>query len=363
MMNNYGILTFHRAINYGAVLQTYALQKAMAKLDIKTRIIDYRCDSIENLYYHIFKGNSNIKELIKKILYYPVQQKRNKAFDDFRHKYLELSNNKYYKGKLKELNTIYKRIIVGSDQVWNLPCTGEDYTFYLDFVKDSNAKCSYAASMGKFDPESGYEHALECIASFSKVSVREKKALEFINSRINKDVSVLCDPTFLLDRNEWSSIAEYPESEGYILVYSVNLPKTVIRAARRVAERHNKKVLYITLRNKKIEMNQNEEFIEACSPTEFIGYVANAYCVITNSFHGTAFSIIMHKDFYVIRNEESGLDNSRLETVLTTFDLRNQEVTMDQIASNPIPCMIDYEKVEKLLTSEREKAMEWLQKL
>lgn len=326
-MKKVGVLTFHRAVNYGAVLQAYALVQTLKKIGMDAEIIDYRNEKIEESYYKISGFSNNLKSIIRNIILFPTQRKRNNAFKKCIEEHFAVSNVKYTKNNIYDANEVYDLIITGSDQVWNLPCTGGDKTFFLDFVKDDEKKYSYAASFGKIkNEEAKYDEYFKLIEKLKCVSVREESGKEFLIKNINKDIRMDIDPVFLLKQDEWKKFAKKTDLKNYVLLYSVNLPNEFIEYARRITKQLGKKLVIITLRNRKLKLLKNEINCSCCMPDEFVGLINCADMVITNSFHGTAFSIILHKKFVVVRNSENkmGMDNSRLDNILNLLKLSDR---------------------------------------
>ena len=358
-MKKIGILTFHRAVNYGAVLQTYALCKSIDKLGGKPEVIDYRCKMIEDFYFKPFSKDYSIKLNIKNFLFYAKQRKRNNAFEGFRNSLIPLSKEKYYNSsEMKMTEKLYDDFIVGSDQVWNYKCIGGDSTFLLDFVTDGNKKNSYAASLGKMTMEELDKMKFSnYLADYNQISVREKDGFDIVKKSCMKDVEINVDPTLLLEKEEWNTIAECDEKEKFVLVYSVNLPKKVIEIGRRVAAEKGVRLIVVTLENKYSPM-RNEENQSFCSPQKLLGYFANAEYIVTNSFHGTVFSVINQRDFITIKNDRAGLDNSRLETLLESLGLDSRLVD-DYYVNDEI----DYEEVTNRLKTLKEKSIYYLERI
>lgn len=288
---------------------------------------------------------------MKKCLTAGKQRRRNKAFEIFFKESLDVSPEKYDLNNISKCEEKYSKIVVGSDQVWNLNCTGSDLNYFLKFVSDNSKKYSYAASVGKVS-NSGeeYDSIYNLINQFQNVSVREEAGKHFLEGRIKKEITVDCDPTFLLSRDEWLSVCKARHNlHNYIFVYSVNLPKTVVTAARKIASDLRKKIVFVTLRNKKIELLNNELELTACGPGEFLALINGADLVITNSFHGTALSIILEKNFYLVRNEARGLDNSRMDNLLEKLNL-TQRILHDQKFSMIKYEYINYSEIKPMIT-------------
>lgn len=355
-MKKVGILTFHRAVNYGAVLQTYALQKTCESLGASVEIIDYRCDRVEKFYYKILSTKNTWKENIKNIIFNKKQKARNTAFEQFRNEYLAQSKYPCYtKKELNKIEKMYDEFIVGSDQVWNYKCIDGDATFLLDFVSDAKKKHSYAASLGKMTADEIEKMQFsQYLSEFNSISIREKEGIKLIQSLIDGKVHLDVDPTLLLDKEDWLKASTYQESEDYLLVYSVNLPKKVMDAARMIAQEKKLKIVVITLENKYIAKN-DECDASTCSPNEFLGYFANAEYVVTNSFHGTVFSIIFEKQFVTIQNSQKGLDNSRLVTLLNNVGLESRLLDTYQSCES-----INYNAVGKKLEKLKNESIEYL---
>lgn len=304
-----GILTFHRADNLGAVLQAYALQRKLNEIsNANTEIIDYICDTVEKERYPK-KNSSSIKGYVKYFLmqiYYGIKRQ---GFQKFRKNYLKTSKVVYNIETIKNANTEYDAFVCGSDQIWNLACSGEDFTYFLDFADRNKKKYSYAASLGVYQfSDEEYIKVDNFLGSFDAISVRESSAIKEIN-RINKrNINVLPDPVFLLDNMEWEKIVEKRIiKEKYILVYLIQQDVNVMKNAKKYAETYGYKIIS----NKK-----SIEFILNNSPEKFLSWIYYAEAVFTNSFHGTAFSVIFNKLLGADIELASGGVNNRVKELL-----------------------------------------------
>ena len=151
-----GILTFQNAVNYGPVLQAYALQNSIEKLGAEVRLIDYQCNKVNSL-YDPFPKTTNLKKFVSNLLWYQRKKKKKMAFERFEKKYLKLTDKKYYtKQEMKNTNYLFDKFISGRDQIWRVESTDFDTTYFLDFVKDNTKKYSYAASFGADKVEERY---------------------------------------------------------------------------------------------------------------------------------------------------------------------------------------------------------------
>lgn len=295
-----GILTFHNADNLGAVLQAYALQTVLeSKLNTETpndvEIIDYYCDAVENTKKVSVKSPKALIKALPMKCYYSI---KHKGFERFRKNRLRLSQ-KYGKNSIWECADKYDIFIAGSDQIWNLECSGNDYTYFLNFVMDSvssfesdkkrNVKlCSYAASIGNYSFSDSEKNDIKAfLKHFDALSVREEKAAELLNGMGLNPVSLHADPVMLLDRDEWLNIASKRiNKKPYVFVYMIKDDQKLLNEAKAYAQKHGLELIC----NK-----SSLKFIQNGSPEDFISWIYYADAIFTNSFHGTAFSLIFNK--------------------------------------------------------------------
>lgn len=334
-----GIITFHNSSNYGAVLQTYALQEALKKEKRKIEIINYKNDFIMKGLRSIRAESSihGIYYTIVDLINYKTRNKKIKRFKEF-FKYYNLSNL-VTKEELKYKNLNYDYIISGSDQIWNpLLNNGFDDIYFGNIFK-AKKRISYASSFGnyKLNDQKLNKELLELLKPFVKISVRENAAgLERI---IERKVSEVCDPTLLLSKEEWINklnISERKDTctkDDYILVYSLADINLVLDYALRLAKLKNFKVYFI---GKTLKKYANVRYFDDIGPIEFIDLFYNANYIVTNSFHGTAFSVNFKKQFVSIRHSRSperaenflkqvGLQRRLVENYKILEDITNEE--------------------------------------
>lgn len=198
--------------------------------------------------------------------------------------------------QLSQLNNQFDLFIAGSDQIWNFAITRGDTAFLLDFVTDPQKKSSYAASFG-FDyiDEAAKPVFARLLPQFTHLSVREQSGARLVKQITGKDVPVVLDPTLLLPREHWAAFAAQVPSKGYVLLYLMNENDKIISFAKNLARQKGLPIRCLS---------SNKLKGIPCvggTPEEFVGYFQNAACVVTNSFHGLAFSINLHKEFFVDR--------------------------------------------------------------
>lgn len=326
-MKKIGILTFHNAYNFGAVLQAYALKEYLQKnSNCTVEIVNYKNEQIEkekSRWKSLFNNNV-IKELARNLLTTPYYLKLDKVFSKFVNKYLT-ADNEIKKEDLSSLK--YDLYLVGSDQVWNITLTGNDKTFFCDFAMPESICCSYAASIGSsaFSNEE-LQNYKQLIDRFALISFREKELVPiFEKIASEKKICSVVDPVFLLKQDEWNTMASSIVRKPYVLFFCVGyndeLDQT-LEFAKNLANEKNMELLYLS--NQDIWYKHRElHHCGAASPCEFLGYIRNASYVVTNSFHATAFSIIFHREFY----SEIGLKrNGRIKNILNLTGLQDHAI-------------------------------------
>lgn len=354
-----GILTYHRADNYGAVLQAYALQRIITMMGHKCEIIDYRCTGIESQFkYMKIKIYMDIIEIVKLNIERLSHIQKHHKFELFRQK-LNMSTCSYSSENIEKTNELYDCFITGSDQVWNFSCNKNDYTYLLDFVYDKKKKNSYAASFGTSIIPSELENVYKTLLNtFNNISVREQQGARIIEQLLGKKCNVVLDPVFLLDNDNWSELTKRVGGQ-YILVYQLFKSETMIKAAQELALKNRLKI-YIISRwsygniygKTKVK---NKLYV---SPSEFISLFKSAGYILTNSFHGTAFSIIFHKEFYVEPVSGTSSTNSRFESLFEILNLHNRKIINGRI-SYP-DSKIDYYKIDDIIQHERKASLGYL---
>lgn len=320
-----GILTFHRALNYGALLQAYALQETLANRGNQAEIIDYQCEPLEKPYYYpSFSERKSLKDKLKFIIQGKNELGRRERFEAFRKKWLHLSQP-YDEKTVSAAADRYDRFVTGSDQVFNYKAHDFDRTFFLDFVKDPKKKYSYAASFGLSRiPEEYAEAYCGLLSSFARCSVREKQGVEILKALGINGGRIDLDPTFLLTKDQWIQKFDLQKKqENYIFAYYFELTPSLKAFVEKLAKETGLKVKYLgcAFRN---PFACRCESIPQADPVDFVDAVYNAKYVVTNSFHGTAFSINFNKTFFVELLQTGASVNSRLTNILSITGLENR---------------------------------------
>lgn len=363
-MEKIGIITFHRAVNYGAVLQTYATQEFLRKNNYNVEIIDYRDRILEAPYRFLQLPKGGIKTKIKKILddviFFKKNNRKNKNFQKFVKENLNLSktyNNIY---KLKQNYPKDKIYITGSDQVWNtsiVGCLSDAYT--LNFGNEEIKRISYAASIGLSEIDIKYQNEYkEKLKEIDYISVREESAKLILNKLIKrKDIQVVLDPTLLLNKEFWNSKLDRldKEKEKYILVYSVAGNNEYINIANYLSKETGLKIIHFEKMNR---FDNELKNVYSEGPFEFLNLIRGAEYIITNSFHAVVFSIIFSKKFYCVPYKKT---SSRIINLLEKLEISQRIVyTLDEFKNKQYDEKIDYDEVNKKLETERKKSTDWL---
>jgi hypothetical protein len=347
------IITFHQAINYGAVLQTYALQTTIERFGCISDVINYESETLKNQ-YRILKFSSliNYKRNLLTIMHIPIKVKSLLNFKQFVKRYIRLIN-------MEKVNNdeIY---ITGSDQVWNYRCTNFDKTYFLNFVIN-NRKNSYAASFTVDNIPEGYKDEYKSLLQgFNKISVREKQGVQIINDLLGRNVDVVLDPTLLLNIEEWSKISKLSKiKDKYILVFLMWETSTILSFVNQLAQKTGYKVVIIT--NSLIVRLKKANCKRGISPNEWVGLFQGAEYIVTNSFHGTAFSINFNKEFFIELLPDITEANSRLGNIIDMFGLHSRLIINGK--NDNINEPIDYVTINKTLEKEKEKSIAFLRSI
>ena len=352
-----GVLTFHRAINIGGVLQSFALQYFLKENNLQSEIVDYRCPTIERQYYKRPFGWIMVKRFLSALLRNGVIRVNTSKFDQFRSDHLPISKTTYYPETISAANSEYTVFVTGSDQVWSWYCAGFDKTYFLDFVQKPNGKHSYAASLGGSEiPKDLVSQYQNLLAPFDSISVREEAGANLVESIIDKEISVLMDPTLLLSARVWRKelIQQRASGKPYILVYMIAESKELLNLARKLGKEKSLEVIYISDRIYKPRGIKSERGV---GPKEFLELIDSCDLFITNSYHGICFSLIFQKDMYIGLLTRNTAVNARLIHMIDKYNLSERLVGSENLK---IDSTIDFKFIENSLSKEAKKSRSWL---
>lgn len=346
-----GIITFHRAINYGAILQTYAMYNYLKNNYDNVYVVDYFPEYLHKR-YAVFclkrDLSKNIIRMCQNILdeIFCINQRyhRKKLFASFIKKNLQLNS----------INSKYDIIFLGSDQIWNPVLTGNilDPIFWGNNI-NANKICSYAPSM---ETEIEYtdktkQQIRNYLENFSSLSVREKSLKDYLKNKFNKDSTLVCDPVFLLDQCFWiqKCVSKPPINKEYVLLYLVRVSNKIIKKVRTFCKIKGLELIIIS--------NDSHYYIHKniiLSPDEFVNYIYHATYIFSTSFHATAFSIILKKQFYTFSLGNKG--NSRVIDLLNNIGISKRLITIndDIIDDNFISYDQHVDKINTLIKTSKD---------
>lgn len=361
-----GILTFHYARNYGAIIQTYALQEYLKSSGYKVEIIDYvpsrRIYGIKllNLRYLAALVIKAIKKLLEKLRKknLVVDKKYNlEFFREFNRKFFNMTEFK----ELKENISKYSAIIVGSDQVWAIDPYFYGATYLLDWVPEDVAKISYAASFGKAEIPNIYRDVIKKnLYRFQAISVRERSGVKILNS-MGIDSKLVCDPTVL--HTDFSSLIHANDlTEDYLFVYHLSqndsMSEQFWNIVSEIMEIKNIKVIIIGDASDVFYNKDSVQiFEEGVGVEQFLSFIHHANFVITNSFHGTVLASKFKRDMIVLsRDGKSDGQDTRMIEYLAEIGLSERFVKKREDIPHILNSNIDFLSVDLALSRMRNHA-------
>ena len=376
-----GLVLAYKGVNYGMLLQAFATQEVIHMLGYDTEIIDYKRTDFK----HIRKTPYLLWHLIEEFGRKRKLKTRNAnqlQYDEIHKKNLserKAVSNVFIKEKLQNQKKIsgiidlenYAKglngVLVGSDQLWAPDAVFGNFAT-LRFVPDYINKISYATSLGVAEyPFYCKSSAANFLKRINHISVREEQGKKIIEGLCDSSVQVVLDPTYLLTKEEWNRlIPEERIIDGkYVLCYFLGGTEKHKQLARDYADKHGLKLIAIlsTESVSGIDTSYADLVITGYGPEKFLNLIRGAACVMTDSFHGLAFSIINNKQFYVFYRTKVGSKNSRnsrIDNILDTWNLQSRLIldddSIDNLDNNPI----NYNRVNKILEIKRADSLEFL---
>lgn len=338
------IVTLFGNFNFGNRLQNFAMQEFLIQQNYIVSSI-YKTD----IY------NKTVKKTIKNFVRYVYaliskKGKRSLKFWKFTKRYIKMTcvnSNKEF----ELLNKDFDYFIVGSDQVWNPEFFDIPYEQFLLFTQ-SEKKIAISASFGiEKIPENKIKVVRDSLNTFNHFSVREEKAALIIKDLINKDANVVIDPTMMLEKEKWDNyLTKVSPKKKYILVYFLgDLTEEYKKFIENVSSINNLDVIDI--------LDEKSGYYDS-DPFDFITLISKSSLVVTDSFHGSVFSIIFHIPLVICDRKDGYMSmNSRIETLVNKFNLENrlfENLNTKNIFNN------SYEKYDQVIDFEREKVISYL---
>lgn len=354
-----GILTYHRAHNYGAVLQCYALQETLKKLGADVSIINYKQPHIERAY----KPKYSIKHIIKLLLLIRITDLkqylstiknlflRKYHFNKFRKKYLNCTKE----CKNNNIPQDFDRYIIGSDQVWSIHCTRNfDNVFWGSFKRKPTSKLyGYAISCnGDFHNFIDTKTVCHYFNLFDDITFREEKAQKEIEKTTGISKNLSLDPTLLSDEEIWSPFLKSKwEHRKFVVVYQIRRskasPMMLENKAQEYAKKHHLEVVNLTGMFYSIE--------------DFVSLIKNAHCVFTSSYHATIFSIIFNRPFYSFLLYDN--HDERYKSLLFKLNLSDHLADQNTETSDHTPYITNIDDAKRNLNDLRADSILYLKKI
>ena len=346
-------VTTQNAINYGAVLQAYALNNTLRTLGVDDRLLDL--SRMQKSFFVKVRGARNIiyalYSNLKALRYYKDLKKKYEKFENFVNKNIVVTDN--YKTMEDVVNNppsadVY---ITGGDQMFNYTSVLRP-TNYLEFGDECVRRVSYSTSLGKNEVMEGHmEDFKQKLQRYEHISLRESKSKTFVEKIIGKEVNVNIDPSLLLEAADWRKIAKKRQRGKYIFCYCLLENEKLQMLIDKMKEKTG---LPVVVLNPNVNcFVKADEIIRDAGPEEFLGLIDSADYVISTSFHGVCFSVIFEKPFYCLVKP----NDVRYESLLEMLGLEDRKVeSVETLAEETI----NYKKVKNIIKSEREKSIEYL---
>lgn len=360
-MKKIGLMTWFTYDNYGSLLQCKAMLEIIKILGYDSELVNYEPRTPYKSNRTVLEfGNQIIKKGYKKIFV----RKKKKIFQSkkmaiFRDE-LEKSKEVNTKSELFILNDVYDAFVCGSDQIW--APTAYDENYFLSFVRDNNKKIAYAPSIGLPVIENNFikEHMKNLISQFQFLSTREDQGAKLIYQLTGRDAKVVLDPTLLLTKQEWEPNIAGISHKDYILTYFLGENKKHRKICKEIAKKLNKKLLIIP--SNPCDYEDKDCIHDDIGPKEFLGLIDHSYMVLTDSFHGTIFSLNFKKPVIPFKRfkDDNMSQNSRIYNILNSLNLNNLLFEDDIDKSIECALSVDYKEVDRLLNSLRKSSIEYL---
>jgi hypothetical protein len=348
-----GIITINSQ-NMGNRLQNYAVQQVLQKLG-------HQVETLNNSYCgrEVTTLKHTLKICVTGRTFPGLFEKRREGFKHFNDNYINMNERLWSPDKAPSgIEDEFDYFICGSDQIWNPHfdfITGNEF---LEFARPEQ-KIAFAASIGVDEiPKLEEERFRKRLHDFKAISVREKSGAHLISKILGREVPVLMDPTLMLSREEWLKFAKEPKElpvRKYLLTYFLGQKSNdTLDFIQKTAKANNLEIVNLW------DIKQKRYFLT--NPSEFLFYIANCEMMLTDSFHGVIFSIIMGVSFSVFwRKDKAKNMSTRLETLLGTLKLENHFNTSKTIDESLF--MQDYSEAYEIIQLEKKRSNEYLMKV
>lgn len=350
MNRKIGIATFHYADNHGAVLQAYALRRAINSFsDCQAEIINYVPRGYR---YPVISGSGMLEG----------QKRKREKFNRFLTEQCGIHTPMIH----SITGNVYDVYLVGSDQVWNteLMEVSADYEYFLPHLNEDAKRIAFSASIGMDPQKIDNVFFKQYLSRFDSISLREKNCLEKISDLAGKKCEITLDPSMLLTAGDYEALTEKPciPEKPYLLYFWYDLGDggmNSIETVNTLARKYDLTVLHTFFSEGKVVRRMLvhdggcmiQEGIEG-----FLWYIRNAQVIVTNSFHGAVFSILFEKPLYIFYPE---IRKSRQETLVELFRLQSR-VIKGYVPPDRLNLEMDYSAISEIMQKERKKSIDYL---
>jgi len=368
-----GVVTLHKVLNFGSVLQAYCTCTVVRRFGFEPEIINYMQPrytvrgAVAAIVGKMFRGASTWKLPVLivpgalKVLSYFIQRRQ---FEHFVKTYLPVGSGEFSSFEEISRNPPQADIyLTGSDQIWNSEYNnGVDRAHYLDFAPAGRSRISYASSFGKDKIKaSDADETMNLLRKYAAIGVREFSGVQIISDLGISGASHVLDPTLLLSREEWAREfkLECPPEEAYLLIYSVerSLDKLVYATARKIADSLGLRIVFLSQAAKLGSMSGCDSQRYFADVVDFVRYFYYANFVVASSFHGTAFSVNFNRQFVSVLPPKY---DARLRSLLNVVGL-SARIVETEVDLETVTAPIDYSVVNAILETERKKSLAYLE--
>lgn len=370
MKKKIGLISYYKDPNYGTVYQAYALAKAITELGHQCEYIQY--EPIYKTPVTLIRIKKFVKDVLTRIGVYKYPEtevsflKSNefrvfrKNFSSFVKNNIPVSKRLYFIDDISNSTNDYDLFVVGSDQTWSPQMNSNPHTLnYLSFVDDGKKKRAYAPSIGTTHISAEYLDVLKHhLSTFEFLSCREYQNSYLLEKELQKKVQYVMDPTLLLSASEWATISKPVKLPAkYILVYLLGTKKCILDFAADISKQTGLPLYFVASRP---EYLTKENALVNLRPESMLYAIQKATCVITDSFHGTAFSVNFNTSFYCFAKRDGGegvYDNDRIMDFLSVIGLQERFVIDGQQREYS---SVNFSEVNKILLNLRTVSQKYL---
>ena len=370
IMKKIALVSPHDQYNYGTVLQAYALQHAIEKHGYSAEYLGFSNAVPSPLWEKIIKkvlvslknkANKAASSGLDDYSFFasPEFEEFAKGFDNFINTRIKESPIRYNPLSLPTCSE-YDAYMVGSDQTWGEARTPKNPIYFLDYANECYPWLSYAPSLGSTHISREYLQVLKAkLSKFKSLSCREMTNCKLLSDVLGRKVTYVLDPTLLLNASEWNKIAEQHQNtelkeKKYILCYILGEKQSISDYAEELGRMKGLPVYYVVTRPIYL-YKKNHIF---ATPESFLSLIRDAHTVITDSFHGSIFSINYNTQFYSFtkRDDANSIDNDRIVEVLNTFHLLNRY----KDGKKDFECDINFDEPNRILEDYRKSSEQYL---